>query len=83
PGGNDGILGAPSPGGEGPGTEGGTGETSTGDGGGDQAMSDGKGEAELAKALEDFSVQLAAFGDAAEMETMLLDQVLGTYRIPA
>ncbi len=46
-------------------------------------MSDGKGEAELAKALDDFTAQLAAFGDAAEMETMLLDQVLGTYRIPA
>ncbi len=84
PGGNDGILGAPSPGGEGPGTEGGTdGETSTGDGNGDQAMSDGNSEAELAKALDDFTAQLAAFGDAAEMETMLLDQVLGTYRIPA
>ncbi|MEQ9472029.1 MAG: DUF4347 domain-containing protein [Roseitalea porphyridii] len=83
PGGNDGILGAPSSGGEAPGAEGGDGETPTGEGGGDQAMIDGKGEAELAAALEDFSAQLAAFGDAAEMETMLLDQVLGTYRIPA
>ncbi|RCK38736.1 beta strand repeat-containing protein, partial [Thalassospira xiamenensis] len=81
--GNDGILGAPSTGGEAPGGEGGDGETPTGEGGGDQAMIDGNGEAELAAALDDFSAQLAAFGDAAEMETMLLDQVLGTYRIPA
>jgi hypothetical protein len=84
--GNDGILGAPSTGGEAPGGEGGEGgdgETPTGEGGGDQAMIDGNGEAELAAALDDFSAQLAAFGDAAEMETMLLDQVLGTYRIPA
>lgn len=79
--GNDGILGAPSTGGEAPG--GGDADPPTGEGGGDQAMIDGNGEAELATALEDFSAQLAAFGDAAEMETMLLDQVLGTYRIPA
>lgn len=84
--GNDGILGAPSTGGEAPvgeGGQGGEGETPTGEGGGGQAMIDGNAEAELAAALDDFSAQLAAFGDAAEMETMLLDQVLGTYRIPA
>ncbi|WP_404422171.1 DUF4347 domain-containing protein [Thalassospira australica] len=81
--GNDGIPGAPSTGGEAPGAEGGDGALPAGEGDGGQAMIDGNGEAELAKALEDFTAQLAAFGDAAEMETMLLDEVLGTYRIPA
>ena len=82
---NDGILGAPETGGEGQSPEGGEGDTPAGDGtgAGDQAMNDGNGQAELAQALDDFSAQLAAFGDAAEKETMLLDQVLGSYRIPA
>ena len=81
---NDGILGAPETGGEGQSPEGGEGDTPAGDGtgAGDQAMNDGNGQAELAQALDDFSAQLAAFGDAAEKETMLLDQVLGSYRIP-
>ena len=67
--------------------QGGDGETPTdegaSDGDGDQAMIDGNGGAKLANAPEDFSVQLAAFGDAVEKETMLLEDVLSTYRIPA
>ena len=77
-------MGAPETDGEGQSPEGGEGDTPAGDGtgAGDQAMNDGNGQAELAQALDDFSAQLAAFGDAAEKETMLLDQVLGSYRIP-
>ncbi|WP_417812886.1 DUF4347 domain-containing protein [Thalassospira alkalitolerans] len=75
---NDSLFGAPS-------SDGGSdGEDTPSDGGTDdiQAMNDSAAEVEQTEKLEDFSVQLAAFGDVAEMETMLLDQVLSTYRIP-
>ena len=75
---NDSLFGAPS-------SDGGSdGEDTPSDGGTDdiQAMNDSAAEVEQTENLEDFSVQLAAFGDVAEMETMLLDQVLSTYRIP-